>query len=89
MSYLTPAEVDAIQHLPRDTPYLIAGVMNTQLSIARFYGGIKYNGAHYAYMPATDELVRWDVVKYIAKQRKREAALRKLNKASDQMGMEL
>ncbi len=38
-------------------------VMMTQLSIARFSGGITYNGKHYVYNPQADELVRGDILK--------------------------
>lgn len=72
-TYLTPAEVAAIQRLPRDTPYLINNVMHGMLSIARHYGGCTYQGVHYDYIPATDELVRDDVMRFVA-------ALRKLEK---------
>lgn len=36
-------------------------VSKTQLSIARYYGGITYNGDYYYYLPFLDELVRSDV----------------------------
>lgn len=72
MSYVTNAEVDALQSsgLSRETPYLIRGVTQTQFSIARYYGGAKYNGEPYTYMPDSDELIRDDVLKWITKQRK-------------------
>lgn len=48
-----------------NTPERIYGWMNTQLSIARHYGGITYNGKKYAV--AADEegapLIRADVLK--------------------------
>lgn len=34
---------------------------NSQLSIARFYGGCKIQGQHYTIDPETDDLVREDV----------------------------
>ena len=53
-------------------PERIHGWMNTQLSIARFYGGCNFNGARYVI--AHDEegrpLVRWDVMQREAKERK-------------------
>jgi hypothetical protein len=61
-------------------PYAIRGVLNTQLSIARYYGGITYNGARYIYTPQTDELIRDDVFAKVLKWRK-EAA--KLQRAED------
>lgn len=48
-------------------------VSQTQLSIARYYGGIKINGNHYTYMP-TDELIRDDVLKFVTKLRKAKKA---------------
>lgn len=38
-------------------PIFITGVSNTQLSIARHYGGINYNGCTYKYIPSKDALV--------------------------------
>jgi len=69
--YLSPAEVEAIQHLHRSTPYLINNVSHGMLSVARYFGGCKYQGATYTYMPATDELVRRDVVVFIGKMRRK------------------
>ncbi len=69
-SYLTEAEIDACQKLHKKTPFLICGVTQTHLSIARHYGGIRYNGDSYTYMPPTDELVRDDVLKLVTKLRK-------------------
>lgn len=73
-SYLSDADVRAILDagLHKRTPYLIRGVSQTQLSIARYCGGIKYNGDSFTYMPTTDELVRDDVLKFIVKKRKGE-----------------
>jgi hypothetical protein len=47
-----------------------ANVSMTQLSIARHYGGINFNGKHFIYNPADDSLIREDVAKWIVKQRK-------------------
>lgn len=71
-SYLTQEEADALQtsRLPRDAPFLIEGVRQGQLSVARHYGGAIYNGWRYTYMPATDELVRDDVLKWVARRRR-------------------
>lgn len=81
MSHLTPEELDALQtsKLPRDTPYLIQGVSHGMFSIARHYGGAKYNGKFYSYVPTTDELIREDVVKWLAKRR---TAAKKAGKAA-------
>jgi len=47
-------------------------VSQTQMSIARHYGGMKVNGQAYIYDPTTDTLVRQDVVKSEAKAKKRK-----------------
>lgn len=72
-SFLTDSEIEALQtsNLSRKTPFAIQGVMNTQLSIARFYGGIRYNGDGYTYMPDGDELIRDDVLIFVTKLRKK------------------
>jgi hypothetical protein len=44
-----------------------SNVSKTQLSVARYYGGIKVNGQDYTYNPADDSLIRNDVVKFIMK----------------------
>lgn len=55
-------------------PEEIHWVRSTQLSIARFYGGCKFNGHHYVYQPVCavhgvecDVLVRGDMMKKRAK----------------------
>lgn len=53
------------------TPYGMSHVSQTQLSIARHYGGIKYNGESYTYLPLTDELIRDDVLRWKQKHAKR------------------
>lgn len=62
---LTQTEVDALQEsgLHRNTPYIIRGVSQGHLSIARYYGGAKFNGSDYSYVPNTDELIRNDCSK--------------------------
>lgn len=60
--------------LHRRTPFGMRNVSKTQLSLARHYGGIKYNGDQYTYLPDTDELIRCDVQKW---KRKQERALKK------------
>lgn len=84
MSHLTEAEIEALQDsgLDRDTPYAIQGVINTQLSIARYYGGCKFMGRNYSYIPSTDELIRDDVVRWLAKYRK----ARKVNEPKQEQG---
>ena len=56
--------------LHKRTPYGITNVRMTQFSIARFAGGIVYNGEHYTYLPLTDELIRNDVLKWQQKQKR-------------------
>ena len=51
---------------------MIRGVSQTQFSIARYYGGVVFKGMHYTYLPATDELIRADVAKWLAKYRRTE-----------------
>lgn len=72
MGHMTAEEIDALQatKLDRATPFVICGVSCSQLSIARFYGGCKFQGRNYTYIPTTDELLRDDVVKWLAKHRK-------------------
>lgn len=69
---LTNTELDAIQSLPRDTPYQIRNVSHGQLSIARHYGGCKFNGAQYVYDPTDDSLTRDDVLKLVMRGRRKK-----------------
>lgn len=71
-SHLTDEELAALQSSPlsRKTPYLMQGVSIGVFSVARYYGGIRYNGQSYTYLPETDELIRDDVIKWLAKYRK-------------------
>lgn len=52
----------------------ITGVRHTQFSIARHYGGINFNGHSYTYFPEQDQLWRDDVLKALAKLRKKTKA---------------
>ena len=63
--------------LHRRTPHAIGGVVNSQMSIARHYGGLRYNGENYVYIPADDTLVRVDVLKWLKARAKAEAKARK------------
>lgn len=47
-----------------------ANVSMTQLSIARHYGGVKVQGKYFVYNPNDDSLIREDIVKWVAKQKK-------------------
>ena len=86
-SYLTESEIYVLQtsKLHRNTPFAIYGVMNTQLSIARFYGGIRYNGDGYTYMPDGDELIRDDVLLFVTKLRKKQRKTENSEVQSKQM----
>lgn len=68
-SCLSEIEIIAIQHLPRASPYLITGVSQSQLSVARHYGGCQYQGQEYVYVQTTDELVRADVARLVSRLR--------------------
>ncbi len=70
MSYLTEAEVEAIQHLGRDTPYCISNASMSQFSVARHFGACTFNGHSYTYMATSDELIRDDVLRFVTKMRK-------------------
>jgi hypothetical protein len=55
--------------LHKRCPFGIRNVSMTQFSVARYYGGIDWNGERYTYFPDTDELVRDDVLRWMEKQR--------------------
>jgi muramoyltetrapeptide carboxypeptidase LdcA involved in peptidoglycan recycling len=72
-SYISGMESERIlEHLDRSTPFIFSGVSNSQLSIARHYGAINFQGQMYTYFPATDELIRDDVLKFVTKMRKKK-----------------
>lgn len=85
MGYLTQEELQAAQALHKDAPYVIQTVSPSQFSIARFYGGMRFQGHEYVYHPPTDECIRWDVFKMVAKMRKAADKERKAKSASAQM----
>lgn len=60
-----------------EPPERIHNWQHTQLSIARHYGGIKYNGRSYtiAANEPGQPLVRWDVIKREARSKKDLGAL--------------
>lgn len=72
MTPFTQAELEAMGSLKKGAPFIIRNVTATQFSIARHYGGINYAGHFYAYFAATDELVRDDCLKLVAKLRKKK-----------------
>lgn len=56
---------------------IIRYVSSSQLSVARHFGGCRAFGRHYVYVPETDELIRDDVVKLLAKIRKADASAKR------------
>lgn len=52
---------------PLEGPEEIHGVSQSQFSIARHYGGIKFNGTPYVYDPTRDVLIREDIHRARAK----------------------
>lgn len=77
-SYLTEEEISLLQVVlhDRSAPFVIQGVSSGFFSIARHYGGAVYKGWKYKYLPATDELIRPDVLKIITKRRKDQAKIK-------------
>ena len=66
-------------------PEEIHNVSHSQFSIARHFGGIRFNGAGYTYDPTRDVLIRDDVLKARAaaeRKAKRAAAERKAKRAA-------
>ena len=49
---------------------IIENVSHSQLSIARYYGGLNINGIEYTYEAKTDRLIRKDYLKEYNKQNK-------------------
>jgi hypothetical protein len=82
------ADLDACP-LHRKSPFGITNVTQTQFSIARYYGGINFNGSMYIYCPDTDELIREDVMKWKAKQLKAKQLKTKNKKQSENSQQEL
>lgn len=88
-SYLTAAEVRAAQVLHQRAPYAICRVSEGFFSIARYYGGMTYNGCLYVYMPGHDECVRDDVLRLVTKMRRLATKQREVATKQEQMGMDL
>ena len=61
------------------TPYAIGNVSYSQLSVARYSGGGKYNGDSYTYFQNSDMLVRNDVLKWIGN----KARIKKTSKPNE------
>ncbi len=60
--------------MERNRPERIYNVSKTQFSIARFYGGCKFNGANYHYDADSDTLTRMDIWKARCASSKEDAA---------------
>lgn len=71
----------------QSTAWLVRNASQTQLSIARHYGGLTWNDQHYTYMPATDELISDDALKAVQKLRKQHKALDTMAEISQQLGL--
>ena len=56
------------------TGVLYRNVSQTQLSIARHYGGCKISGHDYVYDPTDDSLIRADVLKFLKKKKPKASA---------------
>lgn len=64
-------------------PDKIYNVSQTQLSIARYYGGCKLNGEYYIYLPEEDALIKQSLLKKLKLKRV------KLEKTSADSSMDL
>ena len=73
-SYLTADEVQAVHKLHQRAPYALCNVSHGFFSIARHYGGLKFQGCDYTYIPGHDECVRDDVLRLVTKLRKKQAS---------------
>lgn len=71
--FMSAEELAAVQHLHTRAPYAITGISRGMFSVARHYGGMKFQGASYTYVPEHDECVRDDVLRSVLKMRKKAA----------------
>lgn len=90
----TPQDLAAIDRLikPSGPPERIYGWLNSQLSLARHYGGLKYQGHDYqiAFSEEHQPLVRVDVLAREAKEKVNLAkAARKAQKLAAQQAQEV
>jgi hypothetical protein len=86
----TPEEMAAINASGLDFqfgPAVIRNVSKSQLSIARMYGGAHVFSHHYTYNPAADELIRDDVLKWMAKRKREERKARVAEGQEKQQGL--
>ena len=85
----TPQDITAIDRLlkPQGPPERIYGWLNSQLSVARHYGGMTYQGHDYqtAYLEEGQPLVRVDVIK---RELKEQSKQKKLERAALKIELE-
>jgi hypothetical protein len=88
-SFITDIDLEMLAacDLHRRTPYVVRGVSQTQLSVARHYGGCTYNGQVYVYQPLTDELIRNDVLKCVMRLRKKPKSKPKQKVSATEKGL--
>ena len=70
ISWLTQAELDAVQHLHRRAPYQVQFVSSGMLSVARYSGACTFQGCMMVYFAGCDSLVRDDVLAFVNKMRR-------------------
>lgn len=73
---------EAEKKFGEDETLAFANVSQTQLSIARHYGGCKVQGKQFVYNWQDDSLIREDVVKWLVKRIKDEAKAAKTQSSS-------
>lgn len=71
--------------LADDPPWQFFGVSMSQLSIARHYGGLKFNGSDYVYDQTDDSLTRSDVLRAVMRIRREDAKAAKQAAEQDAM----
>lgn len=59
-------------HEKIEQPKVILNCQMGYFSIAKYYGGIEFNGAKYLYIPTEDALIREDLVKKYQKLLKKQ-----------------
>ena len=72
-SYLAADEVQLSQTLHKRAPFALCNVSTGFFSIARYYGGMAFQGCAYRYIEEHDECVRVDVLRLVRKMRKKTA----------------
>lgn len=86
MSQLTQAEYEHLLSIDLiaggKPPLIYYNVSNSQLSVARYSGAARINSHEYVYNPITDELLRADALKELAKIR-RKSATREISKIKE------